>query len=862
MSLAPGTILGAYEIRAPLGAGGMGEVYRAHDRRLDREVAIKVLPSSVTDDPERLLRFEQEARAAGALNHPNILAVYQFATDPTGVSYLVTELLDGETLRERLKHGPIPLRKAIEYGVQIANGLAAPHEKGIVHRDLKPENLFITKDGRVKILDFGLAKIGQAQSATVGPTLTRVTEPGLVMGTVGYMSPEQVRGQDVDYRSDIFAFGGILYEMITGKQTFDKPTSPDIMAAILNEDPRPISQVVPSTPPGLQRVVSRCLEKNPEQRFQSSSDLAFALKELSDSTMTAVTGAHVAPDKRSNLRTPILLGLLACVAATALGAWIANRTSSIPRVSNYVQLTRDGRPKSLVAVDGSRLLMIAAFEDSQGMGEMSINGGEPRKTVSLPGDFVGIALSPDASQLIAIRRAPSAVAAPLWIAATLGGSPRPLGDYVAQAANWSSDGNRIVFSNLGDIFVGDRSGAPARKVASVGAAVLSNMIFSPDGRSLRFDRQDRGDTPPTVWEVGLDGTNLHRVFPGFTSPPDFECCGGWTPDGKFYVFESGGQLWTAPPSKLFQRTPPKPVQITSSPIALSSHAFDKAGKKLYVVGSTRRGELMRWDAKSRQFLPILGGISAEFAAFSKDGQWVAYVEFPQGNLWRSRTDGSDRLQLTYDGEYAMMPQWSPDGQTIVFFESPAGKLGHMFEVSVSGGAPRQILPGATKNQQDPNYSPDGSKIMFGGASGLPDSTIQILDVKTRQVTTLPGSEGLFSPRWCADGRHIPALSGDFTRVAVYDMQTQKWKDIASGNLGWLNCSKDSQYVYMLSTDQKGGSIDRVSLKDGKREQVKSLEAFVPVGIYNNSLTLGLDDSPMITRNAGTQDVYALDFEEP
>ena len=285
MPLTPGTILGQYEIRSPLGAGGMGEVYRAHDTRLDREVAIKVLPESLTADPDRLRRFEQEARAAAALNHPNILAVYQMATHE-GVSYMVSELLDGETLRERLRRGPIPLRKAIDYAVQIARGLAAAHDKGIVHRDLKPDNLFVTKDGRVKILDFGLAKLVQPRDASgAEATMAEGTEPGMVMGTVGYMSPEQVRGKMADHRSDIFAFGTILYEMVTGKQTFRKPTSAETMTAILNEDPPSISQVTAATPPGLQRVVHRCLEKNPEQRFQSASDMAFALEALSDTGM-------------------------------------------------------------------------------------------------------------------------------------------------------------------------------------------------------------------------------------------------------------------------------------------------------------------------------------------------------------------------------------------------------------------------------------------------------------------------------------------------------------------------------------------------------------------------------------------------
>ena len=296
VTLTSGTKLGDYEVKSMLGSGGMGEVYRARDSRLGRDVAIKVLPSFLSSDSDRLRRFEQEARAAAALNHPNILAVFQMGKYE-GTPYLVSELLEGETLREQIKRGRLSVRKTIEYGVQIARGLAAAHEKGIVHRDLKPENLFVTKDGRVKILDFGLAKLTQPQSSSENSalTFTEGTEAGVVMGTVGYMSPEQVRGQAVDHRADIFAFGAILYEMLAGKRAFQKPTSPETMTAILNEDPPGISQVAANISPALQRVVHRCLEKNPEQRFQSASDLAFDLDALSESAGSAhsATAANV-----------------------------------------------------------------------------------------------------------------------------------------------------------------------------------------------------------------------------------------------------------------------------------------------------------------------------------------------------------------------------------------------------------------------------------------------------------------------------------------------------------------------------------------------------------------------------------------
>lgn len=292
VTLPPGTKLGNYEIKGLLGSGGMGEVYRARDTRLARDVAIKVLPSFRSRDADRLRRFEQEARAAAALNHPNILTVFQMGTYE-GAPYLVSELLEGGSLREQLQRAPVPLPKAVDCGVQTARGLAAAHKKGIVHRDLKPENLFLTKDGRVKILDFGLAKLLHGRTTVDQSTATArdATEPGVVMGTVGYMSPEQVRGEAADHRADIFAFGAIFYEILAGKRAFQKPTAPETMSAILNEDPTDISQIVTNLPPALARVVHRCLEKNPEQRFQSASDLAFALEAKLD--LDSTTRKHL-----------------------------------------------------------------------------------------------------------------------------------------------------------------------------------------------------------------------------------------------------------------------------------------------------------------------------------------------------------------------------------------------------------------------------------------------------------------------------------------------------------------------------------------------------------------------------------------
>jgi serine/threonine protein kinase len=367
MPLAVGAKLDGYEVLGLLGAGGMGEVYRGRDSVLKRDVAIKVLPSFVSQDPNRLWRFEQEAQATAALSHPNILAIHRFGIFE-GMPYLVSELLVGDTLRQQLDYGPMPLRRAIDYGVQIAHGLAAAHDKGIVHRDLKPENLFVTKEGRIKILDFGLAKLIQVQPDpdNSGSRQTQETDPGLVMGTVGYMSPEQVRGKPVDHRADIFAFGAILYEMLAGKRAFQRSTPAETMTAILNEDPPGISQIVRSTPPGLQRVVNRCLEKNPEQRFQSALDLAFALEALSESGISSAV-AIGEPDQRQRSKALAwLVGLVAILAVIVVTYFLAARHEKVPFEHYSLQRVIDSKHVRSIAISPDGIYLAAVVSDANG----------------------------------------------------------------------------------------------------------------------------------------------------------------------------------------------------------------------------------------------------------------------------------------------------------------------------------------------------------------------------------------------------------------------------------------------------------------------------------------------------------------
>jgi eukaryotic-like serine/threonine-protein kinase len=873
MALTPGTNLGEYEIVSHLGAGSMGEVYRARDSRLNRDVAIKVIPALVSSDPQRLLRFEHEARAAAALNHPNILVVYQMGTYE-GMPYLVSELLEGKTLTEVLRRSPLPLRKAIDYGIQIAHGLAAAHEKGVVHRDLKPDNLFVTREGRVKILDFGLAKLNPPKDApsNLAPTITL---PGVAMGTVGYMSPEQVRGQVTDHRTDIFAFGAILYEMVMGKTTFQKPTEADTISAILNEDPTPISQLAPDTPLALERVVHRCLEKNPNQRFQSASDLAFALEALSDSAPSFPSGVHEIKDGIKSRRDALdrrvvawIVAALVIVAGAGLAVYFM-QPAPVPKVANYIQLSHDGQPKSLIGTDGSRLYLSlgevrAGSFSSHGVAEMSVAGGEPQKIAILPSvNMAAVDLSPDGSELLVVEGQGAPPKGPLWSIPVLGGSPRRIGDLVGETGAWSPDGKLVAYTNLGDLFVAASDGTGSRKLISVRGDIL-NVTWSPDGTHLRFDSSETAGTvgQQLAWEVSVDGKDLHRLLAGWHNPPD-ECCGKWTPGGKYFVFQSKRQIWALPRETGFFRSAPEPIQLTFSPLSLSAPLPSKDGKKLFLIGQTYRGELERYDAKSAQFLPFLGGISAEYVDFSKNGNWVSYVSYRDGALWRSKLDGSERLQLTFAPMYAALPRWSPDGKNIIFFEFAltADKPARIYEISSDGGTPQQLMPDDTSQQMDPNWSPDGSKIVFAGESNDPASAIRIFDLASRQISALPGSQGLYSPRWSPDGRYIAAFSADSKNLLLFDIQSEKWAEIANGSLSWLNWSHDGRYVYVLDFRGKDAVV-RIRISDQREEQVADLTNFVSAGRYGGALALTPDDAPLLLRDTGSQDVYSVDWESP
>ncbi|HVH28601.1 MAG TPA: protein kinase, partial [Vicinamibacterales bacterium] len=496
MSLSSGARLGPYEIVAPLGAGGMGEVYRAHDSRLGRDVAIKVMPTAFSADAERLQRFEQEARSAAALNHPNILAVHDIGQHD-GSPYIVSELLVGETLRERLNVGAVPVRKAVEYAIQIAHGLAAAHEKGIVHRDLKPENVFLTSDGRVKILDFGLAKLTQAEPALAGlsalPTVSPNTSPGVVLGTVGYMAPEQVRALPVDHRADLFAFGAILHELLSGRRAFARDTAPETLAAILNEDPPDLGAAAAAIPPALVRIVDRCLDKSPSRRFQTASDLAFALNGLSD----ASSASRAAPPRTHRIHrawlgwgtAALLLATLAPVAYQHLRERPSAPSPMRFQIPPVVELAVPGNFS--LSPDGRHLVFVGRGSD--GIARLWIRAMDSLEVRALPGSEAGDATpppfwSPD-GRFLAFD-----AGGRLKKLDVSGGLPQTLGEVpgVAVGGSWNRDGDIIIGNTAGGLLHVRETGGATSPVTVLDPARKEEFhllpTFLPDGRHFVYLR--------------------------------------------------------------------------------------------------------------------------------------------------------------------------------------------------------------------------------------------------------------------------------------------------------------------------------------------------------------------------------------
>jgi eukaryotic-like serine/threonine-protein kinase len=868
-----GQTISQYRIVEKLGGGGMGVVYKAEDARLHRFVALKFLPEEVARDPQALARFQREAQAASALNHPNICTIYDIG-EQEGHAFISMELLEGQTLQRRIAGRPVGNEELVELAIQIADGLDAAHSKGIFHRDIKPSNIFITGRGQAKILDFGLAKTaplhGKAEEADAIEQATatvdaHLTSPGMTMGTIAYMSPEQARAEDLDSRTDLFSFGAVLYEMATGRPPFTGNSSAVIFDAILNKNPPLPQQLCPELPEKFVEIIDKALEKDRDMRYQSAAEMRADLKRLKRQTAShpfiAMPRAGSAEAHKWPQRWWLaLLGLLATV-IVALAFWF-RAPLPVPKVLGYTLLTHDRERKSPPLVtDGTRLYFMMPKKTGWTIAEVSASGGETAPIPSHLDDIQLADISPNGAELLIVQGDD----VPIYILPLPAGLPRRVGDILAHDASWSPDGEQIVYARGNELSVARPDGSESRRLVTL-AGSAGWPRWSPDGKILRFTMEDSKTGSQSLWEVASDGTRLHPLLPGWSNPPA-ECCGNWTPDGNYFVFVSErvantSNLWAIRErSGFLRKRNPEPIQLTTGPSLMFAPVPSRDGKKLFAIQGASLGELVRYDAKSQQFLPYLSGISAIQLDFSKDGQWVAYMVYPDGTLWRSKLDGTERLQLTSPPMGALQPKWSPDGKQIAFSASMPGKRWHVYIVSADGGAPKEVTKGE-REELFPNWSLDGNSLFFGNLAGVPASRIYHLNLTTNQLTTLSGSEGTSFPRLSPDNSYIAALS-NVNHLMLFELKTQKWTELTQTTANHPAWSHDGKYVYFDSTTEGEPAFYRVQIKDRKLERVASLKDVKrPSGTFGSWIGLAPDDSPLALRDISTYEIYALDWQLP
>lgn len=793
MPLSNGTRLGPYEIIAPVGAGGMGEVYKARDPRIGREVAVKILPSEYCSDPDRLRRFELEARAAGVLNHPNILGILDVGTE-NGSPYLVSELLDGETLREKIRSGPIPSRKAIDFAIQLSRGLAAAHERNIVHRDLKPENIFVTKDGRVKILDFGLAKLvlpeADQDEASKLETGAVESKPGMVLGTIGYMSPEQVRGLPSDQRSDIFAFGAILYEMLTGKRAFQGQTAADTLSAILQKEPPEMSQIVSDVSPAVQRVIYRCLEKDPEQRFHSAHDLAFALESLS-----VVSGSM--PAERSVLRdyrraSPwIHRGITFLFAMTTL-FFALKYFSRSPAPQDMVQtliappkdssfqpfsemgmaLSPDGKIQAFVAMtDGKKNLWIRRLDETTAT-QLPRTEGATYPFWSPNSRSIGFFADGKLKKIEITGTPPD----------TLCDAPQGRG------GSWSNQGF-ILFAPRagGPIYQVSSSGGEAKAVTKPVESKTSEMqrwpSILPDGDHFLFSINNSR----SLWLWNMRTGEARLLVQGCSNAM-------YAPPGYLVFSKSGtllAQAFDAKKNQLQGEAFPIVKQKIGyyGPKTLAAFSVSNTGVITYLADQTVPTQLTWVDRNGHKRGTMGEKGFYQSPKIAPDGNRVSLLrvdaeDSSSGDIWIYQADRQSFTRFTFHPDERWSPLWSPDGRTIYFSGG-----GEIFAQTVgTSGSQQAIVADPSGWKRPTDVSSDGKYLAYYSQTSGSGHDIWILPLSPGAKpfvylrTPFTESDAHFSP----DGKWIAYTSDESGRSEIYVQSfpagNGKWQVSTAGGL--------------------------------------------------------------------------------
>jgi Tol biopolymer transport system component len=777
-----------------LGRGGMGEVYRARDTRLGRDVAIKVLPAAYSADVDRLARFEREARAAATLNHPNILAVFDVGTE-AGVPYVVSELLEGQTLRETLGPGPLPLRKALDYGIQIATGLAAAHEKGIIHRDIKPENLFVTSEGRIKVLDFGLAKLREAASAGSAATMTGLhpTE-GIIIGTSGYMSPEQVRGDPVDHRSDIFSFGATFYEMVSGARAFNGHTAIEALNAILNQDPPELAVGDVASRPALVRLIQHCLEKKAGQRFQSAHDLAFALGQLAGTSNSGAFVSSAVPRSRVGRFAAAALAFVAVVAAAGSAYFVGRRTAIAPEPS-FRQLTfrrghianarfaPDGQTViSSASWDGKPFLLLSTRLDTAASTTLELQDAE-LLSVSRSGELAlrvkGDTLARVPIGLRGMREVLDHVFNADWapdgtIAAIRGEGRRnwleyPLGKIIFEDSagmlipRVSPDGQlvaiaqqEVVGGGVEWLTIVDRRGNVRSRSQKRRVLAQDGVAWMPDGGEVWFAASDAGANY-AIHAMSPDGRErvVHRTV-GAVRIQDIAA------DGRALIVRDVNRFEMSVVDTQTHAERDLTWFDRSRPSGLSRDGHHLI---FYEAGGGANGETIAYIRRSDESPAVQLGEGRPIAV-SPDAKWVLLTTRPSSPYLTLLPTGTGEMRTLEPGRVARFtPQadWTPDGQRIVFVGNEAGRPLRVFVQRVTGGEPKAVTPEGTRNFT-PVVSPDSTMIVGGDSNGT--LWKYPLDAGTPLAINGP-IPGDVPVAWSADGRSVWVLNRAQTPAQIF-----------------------------------------------------------------------------------------------